>query len=198
MIDELVSAGLDTKNIQIIVAASFFSALFSALFNYFYSYRANVKLAIRNEALVRLNTQLGNLYGPLRMLLYASKTAFHTFKAKFYPDRPELFWKDIAPSDEVYAAWRVWLKFTLMPINKNIERLLLENGALIEGKEIPQQVLDFFAHVSALESVIASWDQGNFGDFKSRIRYPVEFNSYIEATHAELVRKRTALLRTLG
>jgi hypothetical protein len=155
-----------------------------------FTHWSNVSTARRSEALDRLNSQLGDLYGPVRMLRYAGETAFLTFKKKYFPDRPELFWKDIEPSDEDYTAWRVWLKFTLMPINKHIERLLLENGDLIEGREIPKAVLDFLAHVSALDAVIAQWDQGNFKDFKSGIRYPTEFNEHIEKTYHLLVRRR--------
>jgi hypothetical protein len=162
----------------------------AAVFNYWSTYRVNVSTARRSETLDRLNRQLGTLYGPVRMLRYAGETAFATFKKKYFPDRPELFWKGIEPSDEDYAAWRVWLKFTLMPINKQIERLLLENGDLIEGREIPQPVLDYLAHVSALDAVIAQWDQGNLKDFKSGIRYPTEFNDHVEKTYKLLLRRR--------
>jgi len=129
-------------------------------------------------------------YGPLRMLRFAGQTSFRTFKEKYFPDRPELFWKGVEPTEEVYAAWRVWLKHTLMPINKQIERLLLEHGDLIEDNEIPQAVLDYFAHVSTLDAVIAQWDQGNLKDFKSGIRYPTEFNKHIDDTYRKLVRRR--------
>jgi hypothetical protein len=67
---------------------------------------------------------------------------------------------------------------------------LLENGDLIEGREIPQPILDYLAHVSALDAVIAQWDQGNLKDFKSGIRYPTEFNDHVEKTYKLLLKRR--------
>jgi hypothetical protein len=179
------------KNLNSIVLIVATTAV-AAVFNYWSTYRSNVSTAKRAERLNRLNRQLGELYGPVRMLRYAGETAFLTFKRKYFPERPELFWKGVEPSVEDYSAWRIWLKFTLMPINKRIERLLLEHGDLIEGREIPQAVLDYLAHVSALDAVIAQWEQGNFKDFKSGIRYPIEFNEHIEKTYRQLLKRRAS------
>lgn len=180
------AAGWDLRSLALGLVTIFATAYATNLF----FHRANLKLAKRNEKLDRLNRQLGDLYGPLRMLRYAGETGFRTFKAKYFPNRPELFWQGVEPSEEDYAAWRVWLKHTLMPVNKQIENLLLEHGDLIDGTEIPQPVLDFFAHVSTLEAVIAQWDQGNFKDFKSGIQYPVDFNRHIDDTYKKLLRAR--------
>jgi len=183
---DLMPGNLDPREVAVYLAAIILSSFLSS---YFWSLR----LSRRSEALERVNQQLGLLYGPLRMLRFAGQTGFQTFKQKYFPDRPELFWKGIQPTDDAYEAWRVWLKFTLMPVNKQIERLLLEHGALIEGNEIPQAILDFFAHVSALEATIAQWDQGNYKDFKSEIRYPTEFNSHVEDTYKRLLKRRSKL-----
>lgn len=176
----------DWSGIGVSALAIFLSAAITA----YLGYRSNIRFAQRSAKVDRLARQLAVLYGPLRMLRYAGETAFATFKERYFPDRPELFWKGIEPTEDVYAAWRVWLKHTLMPINKQIESLLLEHGDLIEGPEIPKAVLDFLAHVSTLEAVVAQWDAGNYRDFKSGIRYPVEFNLHVEQTYKKLVSAR--------
>src|SRR5947209_1888781 len=135
-----------------------------ALAGYIAKYLNDIKTAQRKDRLERVNRQLKEFYGPLYALSYASDKAWReAFRAQYRPHGS--FWSGApppTPSEEV--AWRLWMTEVFMPLNVQMERLIIGNADLLDEPEIPECLLVVCAHVSAYKAVLARWETGDYSE----------------------------------
>jgi hypothetical protein len=158
------------------------------------TFRNNRRLAERNDLLARINRQLADLYGPLMTLAATADISFRTFMKAYGKGNMSAFDRNGEPlvdKDE----WMVWIRSVLMPLNRQLAERILKGGDLLLESDVPQVLLDFSAHVSSWEAVLAKWDQGDTRQLVAVVNHPgrelyrhaVSSYSKLKASQAELL-----------
>jgi hypothetical protein len=157
-----------------------------AIVGYVVTYLNTLRLARRKDRLDRIDRQLREYYGPLYALTESADKSFTAFRLQVgRPTGP--FWDASQPPNEgERAAWRLWMRHVLMPLNARIETVLVERADLLEGREMPGCLLDLLAHIAAYKAVIKAWDDGDFSHHISVIDYPEEVNRYVKREYLQL------------
>jgi hypothetical protein len=165
-----------------------------AFSGYLITYLNNIRLSQRTERLARVNRQLAELYGPLFALSQASDRAWQAFRRKYRPGRT-YFGQGTPPNDEELEAWRLWMNTVFMPNNLRMYELLLSKSDLLIESETPKCLLDFYAHVTAYQTVIKKWENNDFSEHTSLIDYPnQELIEYIRKSYVELKAEQSQLI----
>jgi hypothetical protein len=142
-----------------------------ALAGYIATYVYNLKLAQRKDRLDRVNQQLSDFYGPLLALVTSTQTCWEAFRKRYRPGGP--FWDpDSPPTNEEAAAWRLWMVEVFMPLNGAIADVITQNADLLEGSEVPQELLQACAHIKAYQPVIKRWEERDFSNHTSGVAFP--------------------------
>lgn len=166
-----------------------------ALAGYFVTYLNNLKLERRRARLERVNRQLKELYGPLLALVKEGEAVLRDFRAEFYPGR-DIYWgTENEPTEKEAAEWRLWISEVFMPINLQIEKVIIQNTDLVAGGEIPRVFLDFCSHTSGYKILLKRWDAGDFTRHTPGVPFPAEeFNEYVTRVYRWLSDEQTRLL----
>ena len=165
-----------------------------ALMGYFATYVNSVRLSQRKDRLERIDRQLREFYGPLYALTETAQRSWIAFRHQI--DRPTgSFWDATpGPSNAEKAAWRLWMRHVLMPLNLRIESVLIEHADLLEGAEMPRCFLDLIAHIAAYKAVLKAWEDKDYSLHISIIDYPTEANRYIKSAYLELKTRQQELI----
>lgn len=178
------------------VAAPLLVTIILAFTGYYYTYHHDLTLANRKAQLERVDHQLKDLYGPLYALSSANTRTWDEFREQYRPGKP--FWdKNPPPTQEEAAAWRLWIKEVFMPLNLEMESLLLRHADLLVESEVPKVLLDLSAHIAGYKPVLKSWDQGDFRKNVSLFNFPDDLAKYAEASYRSLKAKQAKLLGEL-
>jgi hypothetical protein len=81
-----------------------------------------------------------------------------------------------------------------MPLNNVREKIIIEKAYLIIEEQMPRCLLDFVTHVVGYKAVLSKWAEGDFGERRSTIGWPPEFDGYIERSYMVLKAEQTRLL----
>jgi hypothetical protein len=82
-----------------------------------------------------------------------------------------------------------------MPLNLEMERLVLQNVDLLFGEEMDESLLDLCAHVEAYKAVIERWKQRDYSVHTTRLNFPGEaLRKYVKQRFVELKREQERLL----
>jgi len=165
-----------------------------ALAGYAVTYRNTLRLTKRKERLERVDRQLRELYGPLYALTESADKSWRAFRLQI--GRPTgSFWNATPPPNEhEQAAWRLWMSHVLMPLNAQIESVVVEHADLLEGNEMPGCLLDLLAHIAAYKAVLKSWEAGDYSRHISVIDYPNEVNHYVKREYLKLKALQQSLI----
>jgi hypothetical protein len=169
-----------------------------ALAGYAATYLNGLRLSQRKDQLDRVERQLRDLYGPLYALTECSGKSWHAFREQV--DRPfGPFWSATEPpSEKERAAWCLWMQFVLMPLNLRIEAAIVEHADLLQGKEMPECLLQLLAHIASYKAVLKSWELGDFSRYFAILDYPVEANAYIARAYLGLKARQQQLIGEAG
>ncbi len=175
-----------------------------AMAGYATKYLNDVRLAQRKDRLDRINRQLSELYGPLFALNLAVARLWLEFRSRHRPSGP--FWSvDDPPTSEDAQAWRLWMTTVFMPLNREMERVVVQHADLLRGsEEMPECLLDLCAHVAGYEPLAERWRVGDFDPLDadqnvSVIDYPADaLAQYAETALRELRTEQAKLLGNLG
>ncbi len=175
-----------------------------AMAGYAIKYLNDVRLAQRKDRLDRINRQLSELYGPLFALNLAVGQLWQVFRFRHRPSGP--FWgKSDPPTSEDAAAWRLWMTTVFMPLNREMERVVVQHADLLfRSEEMPKCLLDLCAHVAGYEPLSERWRVGDFDPLDpdhnvSAIDYPADaLAQYAETAFRELRAEQSKLLRASG
>lgn len=165
-----------------------------ALSGYFLKYFYDLKLSKRASRLERINRQLGELYGPLYALAYSTTTTFIAFRAKYRPTYKSYFDKNSPPNDEELKIWRLWMSTVFMPNNLRMYELVLAKADLLIEENLPPCLLDLGAHVAAYKAVMKKWEEGNFSEHTSLIKFPSALRDYAKKSFLDLKHEQENLI----
>lgn len=183
----------DSETLQVI---SVTTTIALAFIGYIVTYHNNVKLENRKAKLKYISDQLQYLYGPLFSLSNASNTAWITFRSRYRP-KGAFFSADNPPTQEELEQWIVWVSEVFMPINTKIEKSIIENAHLIEGREMPIEFKDFLAHVESYKATLKNWERGDFSSYTSLVNFPDGFHDHIGSVYAILKWKQITLIEKI-
>lgn len=165
-----------------------------AVLGYWTTFRNNRRLAERNDLLERINRQLADLYGPLMTLSATADISFRTFMKAHGNGNMSVLDRDgtlFVEKDE----WMIWIRSVLMPLNRQLAERILQGGDLLLESEVPQVLLDFSAHVSSWEAVLAKWDQGDTRQLGAVVNHPGrELSRYAVSSYSKLKASQAELL----
>jgi hypothetical protein len=180
---------MDTKTVVTLLVS-----VLLAVSGYIATYLNTLRLTKRRERLDRLDRQLRELYGPLYALTESAEKSWIAFRRQI--KRPEgSFWYADPPLNEAEkAAWRLWMTHVLMPINLQIETVIVAKSDLLVGTEMPSSLLDLLAHIAAYKAVIKAWEIEDYSHHLSVIDYPAEVNVYAKRIYLDLKAQQQRLI----
>ena len=174
-----------------------------AFAGYLATYWTNRRLAERAARLERVNLQLRDFYGPLLALVSASTRSWEVFRDHYKPGRGSFWRSGPPPTAEQAEAWRTWIRQVFMPLDEQMERLVLTKADLLneDGNEegskegMDSRLLDLVAHVQSYRVQIAKWDSGDLREPKALINFPKGLKQYATDGYAKLKAEQQELLR---
>ncbi|MBF6212799.1 hypothetical protein IU433_20360 [Nocardia puris] len=125
-----------------------------AVLTYALTQRGAIRQERRQARLLRVSSQLADLYGPLRALMETNEQTWEALRESHLPPRVERRFDAADPE------WRRWRDLVLMPANRAMRDLILEHADLLLESELPEPLRQFCAHVAAFEVVLAAEADG--------------------------------------
>jgi hypothetical protein len=165
-----------------------------ALIGYLSTYYSTRITQRREAQLKRLDEQLRMLYGPLYALSAASEAAWTSFMEKFAPEAGVFIKPERPPTEEELSIWRSWITAVILPMNDEMEKLVLSHWDLVENEEIQPSLIQLVAHTTGYRWVAERWKQSDFQECHSIVGFPKEFNALVRKHHDELRQRQMALL----
>jgi hypothetical protein len=175
-------------NSWIAPTATIVAAIIAALL----AYGNNARLHRSQETLKRVNAQIGDFYGPLFSISEASEAAGHAFRSQVRPGKEYFFARELTSAEQ--DKWESWITTVFMPANRRMYEILISHSHLIVD-DMPQAFLDFCAHVSCYEVILHSWEQGDYTELNSVLRFPDGFREQIRNDFFRLKERQRVLLR---
>ncbi|MFE2107017.1 hypothetical protein ACFXAF_14255 [Kitasatospora sp. NPDC059463] len=172
-----------------------FASFLIATMAYFLNHRGEVRRSLRKTQIDRVGSQLKDLYGPLLILAETNEKAWSEYRVRFIlPARADLAAGQLPEAEA--ALWHTWVTTVFAPIAQKMKEIVTARGDLIIGGEMPQVVLDFCAHATSYDALLAEWN--STGPARSTlIRHPgAPFLSYIRDSYGSLKAEQASLLRT--
>ena len=145
-----------------------------ALAGYLITYANNLRLQKRKARLERVESQLRDLYGPLLSRSEAAHRAWIAFREQYRPGQPSYLSGDPPPTKADLETWRTWMSLVFQPINEEVAGLITEHADLIDEADMPECLLDIFAHVVGYRPVIAAWEKGDFSRHSSLVNHSTQ------------------------
>ena len=138
------------------------------------THRSNRRNQVHKDELERVNLQLRNVYGPLYSSVHAGDQAWEHFCIDAAQIRGSDFLTDGKMTDEEVLNFKTWVEAVFMPINLRLEKIIYENGDLIEGSLDPC-LMQACTHINAYKAIVARWREPNYkGRLKPSVDYPTE------------------------
>ena len=161
-----------------------------AFIGYLATFMSARMLARRRDKLDLVNKRLNEFYGPLYVASQAGNIAYRSLLQKqgmtqCHPIR-----------DEDMKEWVLWMKTIFMPLNDVREKIIIDKAYLIIEEQMPRCLLDFVTHVVGYKAVLSKWAEGDFGERRSTIGWPPEFDGYVERSYKALKAEQTRLLHS--
>jgi len=168
-----------------------------AIIGFAFKYFQDRAVARRKDRLDRINLQLRHLYGPLYSISKASDMAWSAFRSKYRPSG-SFFRSQPPPTPDDLAAWRLWMGEVFMPLNLQMEKIIIENGDLIIEDEMPSCLMELCAHVDSYKTVLKKWTASDFSEHTALTLFPdSELNEYIDTSYNRLKKQQAELLGRL-
>jgi hypothetical protein len=178
---------------EIGAALTLATSIVLALAGYLFAYLNNLRLAQRTAQLDRVNRQLRELYGPLLASCEASSRAWDVFRS--HHRTAGVYWSSVRPPSEAEAkTWRLWVTTVFMPINERLAELVTNYSDLIEEQEMPECLIELYAHVAGYRPVIEAWQSGDFSEHTSPLNFPRDPLVEYARSRYQLLKKSQARL----
>jgi hypothetical protein len=140
-------------------------------------------LARRRDKLRLVNKRLNEFYGPLYVASEAGNIAYRALLNRQGKEK----------SDPILDSGMTTI---FMPLNDIREKIIIQKAYLVVEERMPQCLLDFVTHVVGYKAVLAKWAEGNYGERRSTIGWPPEFDVYVKRSYAALKAEQTNLLHS--
>jgi hypothetical protein len=182
----LVQAGLMTAAV---IAAS--ASILVAVLAYILNQRGQILQERRQARLARVSSQVRELYGPLNAMVDVNERIWEALRSTELPSQGE------RRPEAGTEGWRRWRDGALMPANRRMRDLIVENADLLVETEVPQVLRDFCAHVTSMEIIRAA--EANEVAERPLIPHPgSDYIAYIHNTFVTLKLEQKKLLRMVA
>ena len=174
-----------------VIAAS--ASILAAVLAYILNQRGQLRQERRQAALARVSSQVRDLYGPLNAMVDVNERIWEKLRDSELPPQAE------RRPEAGTQNWRRWRDGALMPSNRKMRDLIVENADLLVEAEVPQVLRDFCAHVSSVEIVLAAEAEAEGTKERALIPHPgAAYVQYVRETFAALKLEQQQLLRTVA
>jgi hypothetical protein len=162
-----------------------------AFLGYLVTFFSARMLARRRDKLELVNKRLNEFYGPLYVASEAGNTAYRSLLERQGKRKSDPI------LDSEMKDWVLWMTTIFMPLNDIREKIIIEKASLIIEEQMPQCLLSFVTHVVGYKAVLAKWAEGDYGERRSTIGWPPEFDLYVRTSYAALKAEQTRLMHSL-
>lgn len=169
-----------------------------AFLGYFFSYFNNLRLTRRKERLDLINNQLNDFYGPLYVLTRVASNVFWKLKKRAEIRGFEYIDDDAPKTENDISEWRIYVEDILVPRNRQIVKIIVENSHLILEDEMPYCLANFIAHHEGYELLIRKWQLGDFSESTSFMEYPDDLYDYSERSYKILIKEQRKIMKQQG
>ena len=145
-------------------------------------------LARRRDKLELVNKRLNEFYGPLYVASEAGNIAYRSLLNRQGKEKSDPI------LDSEMKEWMLWMTTIFMPLNDIREKIIIEKAYLIVEEQMPQCLLDFVTHVVGYKAVLPNGPKGDYGERRSTIGWPPEFDLYVRRSYAALKAEQTRLM----
>jgi hypothetical protein len=161
-----------------------------AFFGYLVTFFSARMLARRRDKLELVNKRLNEFYGPLYVASEAGNIAYRSLLNRQGKEKSDPI------LDSEMKDWVLWMTTIFMPLNDIREKIIIEKAYLIVEQQMPQCLLDFVTHVVGYKAVLHKWANGDYGERRSTIGWPPEFDIYVRRSYAALKFEQTRLMHS--
>jgi hypothetical protein len=126
-----------------------------------------IDLEKRKAELAFVSDQIRQLYGPLVSL---AETRGAAFKAMMHGKPRDDYFDGSKLDPEELRQWRLWRVEVMAPLVEQMSEVILKNGHLLDGTEMPGSFLELMAHRASYKAVIKNWEQVIESDKQNGIR----------------------------
>lgn len=165
-----------------------------ALLGYLATYLNSLRLQRRADNLRFVSAQIDELYGPLYVITQTGQMLFATLQVKRHREGRSMEDTGAPAPSRTRTDWHIWVEQVFMPLNEQLEQVLINKAHLIIEDEMPQCLKLFMAHSAGYKAVIKKWQMGDFSEGTSVIEYPVEIVEYAEQSYLKLKKQQQKLL----
>jgi len=159
-----------------------------AFIGYLMTFLITRLMARRADHLKLVDQRLNEFYGPLYVATLAGNIAYRSLLARQGKTQCH------PVTDKEMKEWMLWMNTIFTPLNDIREKIIIEKAHLIVEEEMPRCLLDFVTHVVGYKAVMAKWAEGDYGERRSTIGWPPDFDLYVERSYQALKAEQTSLL----
>lgn len=171
-----------------VIAAS--ASVLVAVLAFILNQRGQIRQEQRQARLARVSSQVRELYGPLNAMVDVNERIWEALRDSELP--PQADRRPEAGTE----SWRRWRDGALMPTNRRMRDLIVQNADLLVETEVPQVLRDFCAHVTSVEITLAAEAAGMKAE-RPLITHPgSNYVTYIRDAFIALKQEQQQLLRT--
>jgi hypothetical protein len=164
------------------------ATVLAVILTYLSTYLNNSRLSRWQKRLDRTNSQLKYFYGPLLSLSETSDRTWKLLSEKYDHSRERI------AREQRGKLWISWVIEVFQPINKEMQRIIVDHADLLIGDEMPRCLLDFCAHTSGYDVIIKRWQAGNRTEMYSIANWPKDLQEYLRTSFAELKKDQQSLI----
>ncbi|WP_217200338.1 hypothetical protein [Streptomyces buecherae] len=167
-----------------------------AVMAYWLNHKGEIRRSLRTARIDRVGSQLKDLYGPLLVLTETNEKAWKEYRRR-YIQSVDASSTETPLSQSEEKRWRMWVENVFAPTAQKMRDIITEQGDLIIGGEMPPVVLDFCAHATTYDVLLADWGDAD----PSRctlIRHPGKnFLLYVRESYGTLKAEQALLLEAV-
>jgi hypothetical protein len=166
---------------------------------------------VRNtNNLDRIQWQLGEVFGPIRMICLCTKTAFSALVAR-HSDNDHTNLTDMDTMymiqrvnepvvdgnlNAVQKDWILWMNEINQPLNKQVLSIITTKAHAFDRK-IPDCFVDLMAHICEFDVIMKKWEDSDFSHMNTTILYPDGIHKYINDEYERLRLQKRNILKDL-
>lgn len=172
-----------------VIAAS--ASVLAAVLAYILNQRGQIRQERRQASLARVSSQVRELYGPLNAMVDVNERIWERLRESELPPQAE------RRAQTGRENWKRWRDGALIPTNRRMRDLIIENADLLVETEVPQALRDFCAHVTSVEIVLAAEAEGTTEP--ALIPHPgAAYVQYVRETFLALKYEQQQLVRSMS
>ncbi len=165
-----------------------------AFIGYLATYLNSLAISRRSERLQLVTAQLNELYGPLFVITQTGNALFQALQARAANLGWQFINEDAPLSVEAVSEWQIWVEEVFMPLNEELQQILIHKAHLIREEAMPACLKAFSAHHAGYRALVRKWHDGNFSETTSLVPYPAEVIAYAEQSYGELKREQLRMM----